>query len=107
MPFQINNPSGVSDLQRKRLAYLIDKGLIYGSAEGMDYLTYEEAQKIIDVSLRAFLLEESTREKKISSRRSELVVPPAMSLGDMHMRRKAHCGSQTSGDISPKWMDGF
>ena len=91
MPFQINNPSGVSDLQRKRLAYLIDKGLIYGSAEGMDYLTYEEAQKIIDVSLRAFLLEESTREKKISSRRSEPHIP----------------GSQTSGDISPKWMDGF
>ena len=44
----MNNPSGASDIQRNRLTYLINKGIISGSAEGICLLTYDQAQDLID-----------------------------------------------------------
>ena len=78
----MNNPSGASDLQRNRLTYLINKGIISGSAEGICLLTYNQAQDLIDLF----------KDKKIFLRRSEAREKPA---------------SQDSSNISPKWMDGF
>jgi len=56
----INNPKRVNSLQRKILEELIDKRIIEGKKEGIDYLTKKEVDKII-IDARAKYGNDSSR----------------------------------------------
>ena len=48
MAIQINNPPGADSIQRKKLSKLIKEKKIPGTEQGIDLLSWDEAEQIIE-----------------------------------------------------------